>query len=214
MGRVNDSILSGTTGRTGRVVIVNLYGHEYSRIRPRRRTGEPTVKQQLIYQRLKNALSFMEPYRAYACKYFGNRVGVKSRYNMAMSNVLDAYTIDNDTQTMTRDDTQIAFAKGPLLGVIPVNLESVTPGNVTFEWFDNSGTTLERQDDQLQLLTVPENENDTAFFENIALRKNTTVTVNLTTRASGKTCHVWAAFLDPQSQKASNSFYLGAVTIQ
>ena len=42
MGKIYDSLLSGSSGRTGRVVIANINGHEISRIRPRKRTKTPT----------------------------------------------------------------------------------------------------------------------------------------------------------------------------
>lgn len=35
MGKVIDSIISGTSGRTGRIVIANVNGYEISRIRPK-----------------------------------------------------------------------------------------------------------------------------------------------------------------------------------
>jgi len=35
MGKVTDSVLGGTKGRTGRIVIANVFGKEISKMRPR-----------------------------------------------------------------------------------------------------------------------------------------------------------------------------------
>ena len=53
MGKIYDSLLSGTSGRTGRIVVANMFGNEFTKIRPRKRTSAPSAKQLLIYQRMR-----------------------------------------------------------------------------------------------------------------------------------------------------------------
>ena len=48
MGKITDSLLSGTRGRTGRIVVSNIEGHEISRMRPRKSNRISTPKQQVI----------------------------------------------------------------------------------------------------------------------------------------------------------------------
>lgn len=43
MGKLYDSLLSGTSGRTGRIVVANVFGNEITRIRPKKRTSKPTA---------------------------------------------------------------------------------------------------------------------------------------------------------------------------
>ena len=93
MGKVYDSLLSGTSGRTGKIVVANMFGNEVSKIRPRRRTSAPTPKQQLIQQRMTLSAEFMQSYRGYACQHFGKRIGMKSCYNLAMTNLMSSFVI-------------------------------------------------------------------------------------------------------------------------
>lgn len=45
MGKITDSIISGSTGRIGRVVVANVNGQEILRMRPQKTTKPPTAKQ-------------------------------------------------------------------------------------------------------------------------------------------------------------------------
>ncbi|MFC4164801.1 hypothetical protein ACFOWU_14130 [Epilithonimonas zeae] len=75
-------------------MVANVSGNEISRIRPKKRSGQPTVKQLLIQNRMKKCALFMQSYRGYACKYFGTRTGMKSSYNLAMTNLMENFKIN------------------------------------------------------------------------------------------------------------------------
>lgn len=96
MARVYDSLLSGTSGKIGRLIAVNRYGKEYIRFHLAHLRKAPSQKQQLLQQRMKNAVTFMDSYKSYACKFFGQRVGGKTRYNQAMTNLLNSLVLDFD----------------------------------------------------------------------------------------------------------------------
>ena len=64
MGKLSDSLLSGSSGRTGRVVVANVAGTEILRVRPRKRTSPPTPKQVLIQKRMKDAYDFILSYKS------------------------------------------------------------------------------------------------------------------------------------------------------
>lgn len=94
MGKLNDSLLSGSSGRTGRLVVANVSGTEILRVRPRKRTGQPSAKQLLIQERMKQCYDFILPYKAFASLYFGYRTGMRSSYNQAITNLLNAFKLD------------------------------------------------------------------------------------------------------------------------
>lgn len=60
MGKITDSLLSGTRGRTGRIVVSNIEGNEISRMRPRKTNRIPTPKQQVIKNRFNFAVQFIQ----------------------------------------------------------------------------------------------------------------------------------------------------------
>ena len=68
MGKITDSLLSGTRGRTGRIVVSNIEGNEISRVRPRKSNRIATPKQQVIINRFNFAVQMMKGYKTLAKK--------------------------------------------------------------------------------------------------------------------------------------------------
>lgn len=211
MGKLYDSLLSGTSGRTGRIVVANVYGNEITRIRPRKRTSAPSLKQQLIQMRMKMSADFMASYRTYACLYFGTRVGMKSPFNLAMTNVMENFVIDYVAETITPNYAGIAFSKGKLLGVAPEPLQLPAATTLEVNWSDNSGGNITREGDLAQILIAAENEVNTFFSENTAPRNAGSATVTLPSHLQGKTLNVWLAFRSADESLASSSLYLGTI---
>ena len=170
MGKIYDSLLSGTSGRTGRIVVANMFGHEFSKIRPRKRTSPPTAKQQLIHHRMRKSALFMESYRGYACDHYGRRVGMKSCYNLAMTNLMTNFVIDFVAGTITPQYPSISFSRGPLLAAVPLNITLPTPDTITVTWQDNSAGHPLRETDWAQILIAAKDEPLTSFVENAAQR--------------------------------------------
>lgn len=213
MGKVGDSLLGGTSGRTGRIVVANVYGNEITRIRPKKMSKKPTVKQELIQSRMKESATFMESYKAYACKHYGVRIGMKSCYNLAMTNLMANFEIDYTAKTITPKYPSLSFSKGSLLPPIPLALTSTAPSAIEVNWQDNSGGTPERATDLAQILFAVEDEGNTMFLENTATRSQETYTANLPATVSGKEVHVWLAFRNDEKSNVSNSVYLGTITV-
>lgn len=211
MGKVNDAILAGTSGRTGRVVIANVNGIEYTRIRPKKTAKMPTQKQLLIQQRMKLTTEFMGSYRAFACKHFGHRIGAKSSYNLAMTNVLDNFEINFETSEMTLHYPQLAFSKGKLPTFYLKELTKPEPLTVEVTWFDNSGTNPERATDLLQIVLVAQDEYESYFFEDLAPRNAGTFSLPIPNQLAEKTLHLYAAFKSTDEELVSNSAYIGSV---
>lgn len=211
MGKIYDSLLSGSSGRTGRIVIANVNGNEISRIRPRKRTKAPSQKQLLIQQRMKMVIDFMAQYRAYACKHFGYRVGLRSCYNQAFTNVTNSFALDYSNFTITQNYNQVSFSKGNLLAAIPQTISLPSPEILQITWQNNGITTPERETDMLQILMAIEDENNTFFIENAAQRQDETYNINLSNHQLGKTLHLWIAFRSLEQDSVSNSVYLGSI---
>lgn len=212
MGKMYDSLLSGTSGRTGRIVVANVYGNEYTRIRPRKKTSAPTAKQLLIQNRMKDCATFMLSYRSYACSYFGNRIGMKSCYNLAMTNLISNFNIDYLTATITPYYPGILFSKGTLLGPVANPLAIPSAEFLQISWQNNAGGNVLREADLAQILVSADNELNTIFIENAAKREDVSYKFNIPMHMQGKTLHVWLAFKNEDESNASNSLYLGSIS--
>lgn len=211
MARVYDSILAGTLGRVGRLVVVNRQGMEYIRLQPRRRTAPPSPKQQLVQQRMKLALAFMNSYKEYACKHFGARVGHKNQYNRAVNNVLNSLLMDYDAHTITPNYPTIAFSKGDLLPIVEVAMTKTDAATLHLTWQDNSGSNPDRQTDQLQILIAPEGEYQTYFMRNVAPRSAQSYTITLPAPFQNKILHFYFAFQSIDQTQVSDSMYAGSI---
>lgn len=213
MGKINDSLLGGTSGRTGRIVVANVYGNEITRIRPKRKTKKPTPNQELVQNRMKKCALFMASYKGFACKHYGIRMGMKSCYNLAMTNLMANFEIDNTAKTITPQYANLSFSKGSLLSPMPLSITSPAASAVEITWQDNSGTMVERATDLAQILIAVEGQDSTLFLENVTTRDQETYTANLLATLSGKTVHAWLAFRDTTETTVSNSVYLGSVLV-
>lgn len=211
MGKLYDSLLSGTSGRTGRIVVANVYGNEISRIRPKKRSGQPTAKQLLIRNRMKRCAAFIQSYKAYACRNYGTRSGMKSPYNMAMTNLMENFLIDYDKDTITPDYPQLAFSRGSLMAAVPQS-PTVAGDMLEIRWQDNSGGNPDRAADQAQILVAAEGENLSFFAENAASRADSACSLNLPVNFRGRILHVWIAFRAADGALASNSQYTGTAS--
>ena len=213
MGKLLDSLLSGSSGTVGRLVVANVSGKEILRSRPQRRTKAGSIKQLLIQSRMKKSYDFILPYKEFAKVYFGLRSGLKSPYNQAITNVLNAFKLDFVLNVITPVYSEIEFARGPLLSAIPSGLTSLNPLTFTLNWFQNSGGDLLRETDLVQLLFIAEGEAKPVFMENVALRLDATVETPLPPNFLGKTVHVWLAFRSDDLTLVSLSSYAGSVII-
>lgn len=213
MAKLNDSLLSGSTGRTGRLVVANVAGTEILRVRPRKKTTPPTPKQLLIQERMKQCYDFILPYKAYASLYFGHRQGMRSCYNLAITNLLNAFKLDFAQMTITPDFPNIEFSHGNLLAAIPTGLSSTTAATLSVEWYNNAAGNPDRLTDQLQVLYYDETQKSPVFLGNMAERTDTTLSVQVPPYMSGKQVHVWIAFLSQDALEASLSAYAGSVEI-
>ncbi len=211
MGKLYDSLLSGTSGRTGRIVVANVYGNEITRTRPRKRNTQPTTKQLLIQNRMKRCAEFMQSYKGYACKHFGSRSGMKSCYNLAMTNLMENFKIDYVASSITPDYPALAFSKGNLLATIPLSVK-LSGDKLDITWQDNSAGNAERENDLAQILIAAEGENLTFFMENAAKRLDASHAINLPVNFQGKTLHVWMAFRSDSGDMVSNSQYMGSLS--
>lgn len=213
MGKLSNSLLSGSYGRTGRLVVANVGGTEILKHRPRKRNGKHNPKQALIQERMTESYNFLSAYKHFATKYFGKKVGMKSSYNLAMSNVMNNFHLDFTLMQIVPSYSGIAFSKGLLLQPVATGVLSAAANSFTINWLDNSVGNAIRQSDLVQILFVADGDTTSVFLENVATRLDGSYTATLSADWSGKTIHLWLSFLSADQKDVSNSVYAGSVVI-
>ena len=214
MGRLKDSILSGTSGRVGRVVVANVNGVEILKIRPKKTTKQPTEKQNLIKERFNKSILFMKSYKEYAKIFFGKKTGLKSVYNQASSSVLNAIECDWDNLTLIPRYNRIQFSKGNGLRPQPTAISSPSAMKIQIDW-DNNAEGIGAENDYLVVLLAVDNdlEEETLFYETTVQRKDLSFEQTLLPRFQNNEIHLWIAFVDENGMYASDSLYLGTVLV-
>lgn len=212
MGKIYDSLLAGTSERTGRIVVANVYGNEISRIRPRKHTSTPSAKQELIRLRMKECALFISSYRGYACSYFGNRVGLKSCYVQALTNLLENFVIDYAAASITINYARIMFSKGNLLAPVMNAISLPAANTLSVSWNDNSAGDPDRENDLVQILVAAIGSSNTLFIENAATRSEASCSITLPENMQGVILHVWLVFRSQDGETASNPLYMGSLS--
>ncbi len=210
MGRVTNSILSGTSGRTGRVVIANVHGVEVSRARPTTRSSS-TGPQNAHRELFRFAVAFLGLYKSFARLYFGKRKGLVTPYNQAQANVMESIQLAGSDVFINYN--QLLISKGNLLEMIPGSINAGAAQAVTITWTNNAPPASSNLRDLCSIFVYLPNRRDGQFFNTVALRQAGTATVNLLPLYAGEEAHVWAAFTDEDGTVACNSKYLGSVTL-
>lgn len=208
MARIQQGIISGTTGSIGEIVVVRLNGQEIIRRKPQKSNKPPTPAQALNQQRMKHAGTFMDSYKNYAKQHFGTWHGPRSPHNYATANILQALNLNKNQNTITPLYSQMMFSKGIRPGISTVTITVITPNTLHLQW-QNNPATPQYNTDTLQILFCPDNQYQTTFIENAALRQDQTLTLILPLNCQGKQFHLWAAFRDSTVTQVSDSSYLG-----
>ncbi|MDH2208734.1 DUF6266 family protein, partial [Empedobacter sp. GD03644] len=138
MAEIKKGILGGFSGKVGTVVGVNWRGKDIIRSLPKKSKKRPTDLQLMQQIKFKKVIGFLQPIRPVLNLYFGNRVGLKSRYNIATSYTLsNALDMVNDLPVIVLE--RVLVSKGDLVGFLQPTID--TAGGDTFQmnWEDNSG---------------------------------------------------------------------------
>ena len=80
MGKLNDSLLSGSSGRTGRLVVANVAGTEILRVRPRKNNA--AISKAISNSGKDEKVLRLHPaIQRLRIDVFGYRQGMRSSYN-------------------------------------------------------------------------------------------------------------------------------------
>ena len=213
MGKLYDSPLEGSSGRTGRYVVVNVGGVEVLRRRPKSTKKPAKPKQLLVRERFKEFVNFLSGYKHYAKEFYGKPIKNVSRYSQASANVLLNYIIDYDSNSWIIDNENIMFSKGNILAPYAIGVSSPATNQIKVDWNDNSGGNVDREVDQVQILIGIDQVSKTFLFENVATRADQTITLTVPPEFQNKTLAVWIALRDVDRTNASDSSFLGTVTL-
>ena len=213
MATITKGILGGFSGKVGTVVGANYRGKDIIRSRPKASGKAPTVKQLLQQAKFKLVVSFLQPLKVIQNKYFGMKMGAKSRVNLAA-----AYLLDNAIQVIANTPelmyNKILITKGEL-AAFQNALASAKPGGVVdLSWEDNSTQANANGTDVVNAVCYCEALDMFSLFPAVATRIDLVGSINLPGSFTAQQVQIWLYMNNAAQSSACNSDYLGAITIQ
>ena len=210
MGTIKKGILGGFSGTVGTVVGGNWKGIDY--MRSKGTPTNPNTPAQKV-QRTKFALTqaFLKPITSYVRIGFRTYAIKKTAYNCAMSHFIKN-CITGESPNFTIDFTKVVLASGnlPMPSDASFSLEN---GVMTFSWTDNSVVGDARQNDFAMPLIYNKNKGEAIFSTESATRSTETIALPVSIDWAGDELEMYLSFSATDSNKLSNSEYLGSYTI-
>lgn len=212
MGKIEQGILGGFSGKVGNVVGGNWKGIDYMRVKPSNVENPRTEGQ--VDQRSKFiiVLRFLQPLTSFLRVGFAGYANKMTEFNSAMSYNLNN-AITGSYPDYAIDYTNALVSRGSRKGALNPAVTSSTPGQVEFTWEDNSGEVNAAATDKAMLVIYNPDKQDAEFITEGADRSAGAKTVTVPDVYSGDTVEAYIAFKDAETNQVSNSIYVGSVDV-
>ena len=135
----------------------------------------------------------------------------KTEFNAAMSYVLNN-AVGGISPNFTIDYSLALLSRGSLSSALNGTTDLATPGQVTFDWDDNSTDGNANATDKAMVLVYNPNKKESIYILDGADRTAGTQTVTIPNTYAGDTVQLFMAFVSLDGKTVSNSVYLGSGT--
>ena len=211
MGKINQGILGGFSGKVGNVVGGSWKGIDYMRIMPSSVANPQTPAQ--VDQRLKFSVvtGFLQPmvqflrvgFKSFAIRMSGFNAAMSYNFHNALTGSSPNYAIDYPNALVSR---------GNLASALNQAAASTVAGTIVFTWDDNSGEIGASALDKSLLVVYNPVKHQAVTVNELAERADGTQTITVPDSFSGELVQCYIAFIAADG-KVSNSRFAGAVTV-
>ncbi|MFY0482675.1 DUF6266 family protein [Flavobacterium sp. PLA-1-15] len=212
MGEYNKGILGAFSGKVGPVVGANWRGKDIIRSLPKKSTKEPSEKQLLQREKFAFVTRFVTPLGPMLGRYFGHKMGDRSKKNMALSyHMKEAVDYVAGRYEMVYEKVQIS--KGDLLGVASPRATADAGGSIHLTWNDNSGQATAKPTDVLIAVVYNTEKHSSEMFFKVAKRSEREADLQLPDFMLGDEVECWISFVSEDEKKYATSNYLGRIKL-
>jgi hypothetical protein len=212
MGKFNQGILGGFSGKVGTVIGVTWKGITFMRgIAPHHSDAQ---SQRQLDQRLKFSvvMKFLLPLSGFI------RIGFKDyAIRMTALNAAFSYNLRNALQgtypAYTINYANALVARGNLAPALNPVASSTIAGTILFNWDNNSDEMNANPTDLTLIVVYNPSKNQAVFQQNTSERADETQSVTVPISFTGDQVQCYIAFASMDGQVLSNSTYAGAVTV-
>lgn len=212
MGKINQGILGGFSGKVGNVIGGNWKGIDYMRVKPASVHNPRTEGQMDQRTRFAQVLQFLQPMKDFIKVGYKNYAIKMTQFNSAMSYILKN-AVTGSFPNYTIDYANALISRGSLAGVLNGSATSSTAGTVEFTWYDNSNEGNAQATDKALILAYNKIKGEAVFVTDGALRTAGTQTLTVPDDFSGDAVECFIAFISADGLSVSNSKYVGSITV-
>ena len=213
MAKFSKGILGGFSGKVGNVVGGTWKGIDYMRSKPNNVKDPKTDAQLAQRQKFAMVTSFLKKVKPIIQAGFKTNTKQMTPVNSAMSyNLKNA--ISGDYPNLQIDYASVVVARGDLMPGQDADAASNAENEITFSWSDNSGMGSANADDKaLLLLYSPVKDRALYIAGEGPERQEESYSPTLPSSYGGVAVEAYLAFASADGTDASDSDYLGSVTI-
>ena len=210
MGKINQGILGGVSGKVGNVIGGNWKGIDYIRVKPSNVANPRTAGQVMQRTKFTVTLEFLQAIKPFVKAGYRNLANKKTEFNAAMSYILNNAITGVDPDYIV-DYTLALLSRGGLSMPLNPSADASTSGEVTFTWGDNSAESNANATDKVMLLVYnPAKKESVSIVGDGNTRVDGSYNVAIPTTYAGDTLELFIAFMSADGTQLSNSMYLGS----
>ena len=212
MAKIGKGILGGLSGKVGNVVGARWKTIDYIRSKPLSVKNPRTEKQVNQRTKFNIALKFLQPSLEFIKIGYKNYTNKRSQFNSAMSYILNNAITGTSPLDFAIDYPLALLSRGSLATALNGAFDAATPGQVEFNWDDNSTDQNANATDK-SMLFVFNSDKGQSFFTNAGPDRTTgTGIVTIPDSFSGDNLELYMGFITEDGELVSNSVYLGSGT--
>lgn len=209
MGKLEEGILGGFSGKVGTVVGARWRDQDILRTRPVYKKRKFSAAQKRNQRRFATVTQFLNPLKGFLKETFTSPAGSRNRYDQAKSYYLKEVVVaDGDEFVINYEKALISAG---LLRGLQAPLLAKAENSLSINWENNSGHGFAYSDDLLTVIAYSTATKRFFFFEDIAQRDAGSVRIDLPPDAHGHDLVVWATFRDVVHSMVSLSSFLGRI---
>lgn len=212
MGKINQGILGGFSGKIGNVIGGNWKGIDYMRIKPSNVANPKTEGQVDQRSKFSTVLYFLQPMKNFIKVGFKGYAIKMTEFNSAMSYNLNN-AITGNYPDYDIDYQNALLSRGALAGALNGAANSSVAGSVSFSWDDNSGESNASGADKAMLLVYNSVRKEAVFVTDGNIRSSGSQDLTIPDSYSGETVEAFIAFVSEDGKTVSNSKYIGSVVV-
>lgn len=212
MGKINQGILGGFSGKVGNVIGGNWKGIDYMRVKPANVANPQTEGQVDQRTKFSTVLQFLQPLKDFVkvgYKYYAIKM---TQFNSAMSYILKN-AVAGSYPDFTIDYATALISRGSLAGVLNGAAASSAAGSVEFTWGDNTSESNASATDKAMILAYNSSKGEAIFVTDGAARSAGSQSLTVPDDFSGDSVECFIAFISEDGLSVANSKYVGSITV-